>query len=84
LWRAIFGVVAVQITMVTSALPLLVARVGADHHDAAVPADDLAVFTDCFDAGTNFHGDTFLRGSVGANPRQSAMGRLSMVLRASG
>jgi hypothetical protein len=31
------------------ALPLLVSGVGADHPDAAVPADDLAVFTNRFD-----------------------------------
>jgi len=39
-----------------STLALFVARIGTDdvHHSAA--ADDLAMFTDTLDAGTNFHG----------------------------
>src|SRR6476620_7475207 len=41
---------------VPSALALLVARVVADHHDATVPADDLALLAHLLDAGTNLHG----------------------------
>ena len=35
---------------VASALPLLVTRVGADHHDATVATDHLALVTDLLDA----------------------------------
>ena len=38
-----------------SALTLLVARVVADHHDAAVAPDDLALLTDLLDAGLDLH-----------------------------
>jgi hypothetical protein len=38
-----------------SALPLFVSWIGANNHDAAVAANDLALFTDGFDAGTDFH-----------------------------
>ena len=38
-----------------SALPLLVTRVFADDHDAAVSADDTALVTDLLDAGSNLH-----------------------------
>jgi mevalonate kinase len=44
----------------SSALTLLVTRVLADHPDAAVAADDLALLTDFLDAGTNLHGDSSL------------------------
>jgi hypothetical protein len=43
-----------------SALPLLVARVLADHHDATVPADDLALLAHLLDAGSDLHGDVSL------------------------
>src|SRR5688500_17010296 len=46
------------------ALALLVARVLADHHDAAVPADDLALLTHLLDAGSNLH-DCFSLEAVG-------------------
>src|SRR6478609_8367796 len=39
-----------------SALALLVARVLADHHDAAVATDHLALVTDGLDAGLDLHG----------------------------
>jgi hypothetical protein len=39
----------------SSALTLLVTRVLADHPDAAVPTDDLALLTDFLDARTNLH-----------------------------
>ena len=38
-----------------SALSLLVAWVLADHHDAAVPPDDLALLTDLLHARSNLH-----------------------------
>jgi len=47
-----------------SALALLVPGVGADHHDPAVAADHLAVFTDRLDAGADFH-DRLLASGVG-------------------
>src|SRR5919199_4874501 len=37
------------------ALPLLVAEVLADHHDATVPADHLALVADLLDAGLDLH-----------------------------
>src|SRR5207245_4551390 len=43
------------------ALPLLVTGVGADHHHATSPADDLALLTDPLDAGTNLHGGYLYR-----------------------
>ena len=39
----------------TSALALLVARVLADHHDAAVATDHLALVTDRLDARVDLH-----------------------------
>ena len=36
-------------------LPLLVARVGANHTNDALAANDLALVTDLFDAGANLH-----------------------------
>ena len=39
-----------------SALALLVAQVLADHLDATVPADHLALVADLLNAGSNFHG----------------------------
>src|SRR5579875_423937 len=42
------------------ALPLLVARVGADDQHPPVTADHLAVLADRFDAGTDFHGLYYL------------------------
>src|ERR1700729_1356377 len=39
-----------------STLPLLVARIRADHEDPAVPADDLALLAHRFDRGSYFHG----------------------------
>ena len=38
-----------------SALALLVTRVLADHHDAAVATDHLALVTDGLDAGVDLH-----------------------------
>ena len=43
-----------------SALTLLVARVDADHHDAAVTADHAAVFADPLHARADLHGYPFL------------------------
>jgi hypothetical protein len=37
------------------ALPLLVARILADHPHHTAAADHLALVTDLFDAGSNFH-----------------------------
>jgi len=39
-----------------SALPLLVPRVGADNHDAAVPTYDPALAADLLDARLDLHG----------------------------
>src|ERR1700678_3473229 len=39
-----------------SALPLLVPRIGADDHDAAVPTDDPALAADLLDARLDLHG----------------------------
>jgi hypothetical protein len=44
----------------SSALALLVARVLADHHDASVPTDDLALLAHLLDAGSDLHGDVSL------------------------
>jgi hypothetical protein len=41
-----------------STLALLMTGIGADHVDHAAATDDLAVLTDPFDAGTDFHGET--------------------------
>ena len=41
---------------VALALPLLVTGIRADHHDATVPLDDLAVITHWFDACSDLHG----------------------------
>src|SRR5689334_10362788 len=38
-----------------STLPLLVARIRADHEDPPVPADDLALLAHRFDRGSYFH-----------------------------
>jgi hypothetical protein len=43
-----------------SALTLLVTRVLADHPDASVPADDLALLADLLDAWSNLHFALFL------------------------
>src|SRR4051812_20875160 len=43
-----------------SALALLVAQVLADHHDATVPADDLALVADLLDAGLDLHASALL------------------------
>ncbi|GAA2189581.1 hypothetical protein GCM10009786_23260 [Leucobacter alluvii] len=44
-----------------SALALLVARVAlADHHDASVAANDLAVIADRLDAGIDLHDGSFV------------------------
>jgi hypothetical protein len=44
--------------MPLSALSLLVAGVLADHHDAPVPADDLALLAHLLDAGAHLHDDS--------------------------
>jgi hypothetical protein len=46
-------------------LALLVARVGADHLDAAVPTDDLALLAHGFDAGTYLHRISLLLVPIG-------------------
>lgn len=46
------------------ALALLVARVFADHHDAAVAADDLALVADLLNAGLYLHDAFLLRFAV--------------------
>jgi len=38
------------------ALPLLVARIGADHHDPPMPADHPALVADRLDARVHLHG----------------------------
>jgi hypothetical protein len=45
---------------VASALPLLVTRVGADHHDATVATDHLTLVTDLLDARVDLHVSPFL------------------------
>src|SRR6476661_5459180 len=60
-----------------SALTLLVARVLADHHDAAVATDHLALVTDRLDARVDLHGRSSLL--VGWSPRGSARGGVSLV-----
>src|SRR6266571_9004288 len=47
---------AVRVYLSGSALPLLVPRVGADDHDAAVPTDDPALTADLLDARLDLHG----------------------------
>jgi len=42
------------------ALTLLMARVIAHHVDHAAAADELAILTNSFDAGANFHGNSTL------------------------
>jgi hypothetical protein len=42
-----------------SALPLLVARIFANHHDATVPANHLALVADLLDARLDFHRASF-------------------------
>lgn len=44
----------------SSALPLLMARVGAYHEHHAAAANDLTILANAFDAGTNFHGLSLL------------------------
>src|SRR4051794_23533580 len=51
---------------VGSALALLVTRVLADHHDAAVATDHLALVTDRLDARVDLHVSPFLLGSAAA------------------
>lgn len=54
------------------ALPLFVARVGADHKDLASAADDLAMFANALDAGSDLHRTSCLslwRGFVGESGR---------------
>jgi len=46
---------ASRMVLGASALPLLVARVFADHHDASVPADHLALVAHALDARLNLH-----------------------------
>ena len=41
------------------ALALLVTNVFANHHDASVATDDLALVADLFDAGLHLHGYSF-------------------------
>ncbi|OKH79427.1 hypothetical protein EB73_35865 [Mycobacterium sp. SWH-M3] len=43
-----------------SALPLLVPRIGADHHDPPVPADHPALVADRLDARVHLHGFAIL------------------------
>jgi hypothetical protein len=55
-FRAFVDVHHCGISEVRSALALLVPRVAlADHHDAAVATDHLALVTDLLDAGLNLH-----------------------------
>jgi hypothetical protein len=42
------------------ALPLLVARIGADHHDPPVPTDHPALVADRLDARVHLHGCSIL------------------------
>ena len=61
-----------------SALTLLVARVGADHHDSTVTAGHLALLADLLDAGLNLHRFSFSRPvslprESGANDRRSLL-----------
>jgi hypothetical protein len=54
-------VVLVCLKRLRLTLTLLVARVAvADHHDATVAANHLAVLADALDAGLNLHVDFFL------------------------
>src|SRR5437660_1964086 len=46
--------------IVRLALPLLVARIGADHHDPPMPTDHPALVTDWLDAGVHLHGWSIL------------------------
>jgi len=43
-----------------SALPLLVARIGADHHDPPMPADHPALVANGLDARVHLHGSSIL------------------------
>jgi hypothetical protein len=43
-----------------SALPLLVARIGADHHDPPMPTDHPALIANGFDARVDLHGSSIL------------------------
>ena len=52
-----------------SALPLLVARVVADHHHTTVPADDLALVADLLDARLNLHSSNLFNRRLGARTR---------------
>src|SRR5260370_15106780 len=54
--RSLTRLPAVRVFPYPSALPLLVPRVGADDHDAAVPTDDPALAADLLDARLDLHG----------------------------
>jgi hypothetical protein len=54
-------------------LPLLVSRVGADHHHAAVPANDLALLAHRLDARSNLH-CLMLHSTGSALPTRSRLG----------
>src|SRR5713226_8205817 len=54
--RSLTWLPAVRVFPYPSALPLLVPRVGADDHDAAVPANDPALAADLLDARLDLHG----------------------------
>src|SRR3984893_6082871 len=54
--RSLQWLPAVRVFSGTSALPLLVPRVGADDHDAAVPTYDPALAADLLDARLDLHG----------------------------
>src|SRR3954454_13640309 len=57
-----------------SALALLVTRVLADHHDAAVATDHLALVTDRLDARVDLHQEAF-RSAGCPRPRETSRGR---------
>src|SRR4051794_2590626 len=64
--REVFSCPAREPSRCGSALALLVARVLADHHDAAVATDHLALVTDRLDARVDLHVSPFLLGSAAA------------------
>ena len=51
-------------------LPLLMARVAADDVNATFAADDFAILTNSFDAGSNFHGIQFPYSGVRIVPKR--------------
>src|SRR5688572_1565903 len=53
--RLSFGISTPPILGMCLPLPLLVLRIFANHHDATVPADDLALIAAWFDGCSNFH-----------------------------